>query len=331
VSISEAAWSAALDVLAKAEEPVLACHIGPDGDAMGSTLALALAMRKIGKAPKPSWSEPFGVPKQYAFVPGQELLVSPSKVPGAPEVMWTFDAGSMERLGTLEPVGRAAKNLVVVDHHVTNDNFGTVNLVDPAAAASAVVVYELIRRAGIPLDRDIATLLYLGLVTDTGRFQYRNTSPSVHEMAADLLSHGVAQDEIARLVYDTHPFGYLKLVATALDRAELLGEASLVWTWITRKDLASNNVELEDTEALNDVVRTAAEAEVAAVLKETPEGQFKVSMRSKGSVNVGAICEALGGGGHALAAGFTSAGEDVRAIVDDLAGRLAGAQANDSA
>jgi bifunctional oligoribonuclease and PAP phosphatase NrnA len=328
VSISEDAWSSALDILATAEEPVLACHIGPDGDAMGSTLALALAMQKIGKSPKPSWSEPFGVPKQYAFVPGQELLVPPSRVPESPEVMWTFDAGSMERLGTLEGVGRAAKNLVVVDHHVSNDNFGTVNLVDPQAAASAVVVYELIRRAGIDLDRDIATLLYLGLVTDTGRFQYRNTTPSVHEMAADLLSHGIAHDEIARLVYDTHSFGYLKLLSTALDRAEIIAGASMVWTWITQADLAANQITLEDTEALIDMIRTAAEAEVAAALKETPEGRIKVSMRSKGSVNVGAICEALGGGGHALAAGFTAAGGDARAIVEDLAGRLARAQVN---
>lgn len=322
MSISEAQWSAALDVLATGEAPVLACHIGPDGDAMGSTLALALAMRKIGKSPMPSWSEPFGVPKQYAFVPGQELLVPPPKIPATPEVMWTFDAGSFERLGTLEAIGRAAGKLVVVDHHVSNDSFGTVNLVDAEAAASAVVVYELIKRAGIELDRDIATLLYLGLVTDTGRFQYRNTTPSVHEMAADLLSHGVPQDEISRLVYDTHPFGYLKLVATALDRAEIVEDASLVWTWVTQKDLAANKVQLEDTEALIDVVRTAAEAEVAAVLKETPEGRFKVSMRSKGRVNVGAICEALGGGGHALAAGFTSADGDARSIVGDLAGRL---------
>lgn len=325
MSISEAQWDAALDLLASTQAPVLTCHIGPDGDAMGSTLALALGLRKIGKSPIPSWSEPFGVPKQYAFVPGQDLLVPPAKVPAAPEVMWTFDAGSIERLGTLEPAGRAARNLVVVDHHATNDSFGTVNLIDPKAAASAVLVYELLRRAGIALDKDIATLLYLGLVTDTGRFQYRNTTPSVHEMAADLLSHGVPQDEISRLVYDTHPFGYLKLVSTALDRAELVPKASMVWTFIMQKDLAAHEVGLEDTEALIDVVRTAAEAEVAAVLKETPEGKFKVSMRSKGKANVGAVCEALGGGGHALAAGFTSANGDAQAIIDDLAGRLASA------
>jgi phosphoesterase RecJ-like protein len=285
-------------------------------------LALGMALRKAGKDVIASWgSEPFLVPKHYAFLPGQEVIVPPEAYPAEPDLMITFDAGSFDRLGTLEPNGRAAHVLVVVDHHVSNDEFGTVNLVDSDAAASAVVTYELIRRIGVELDTAIAQNLYTGILTDTGSFKYRNTTPPVHEIAAHLLRFDIGHDDIARIVYDTHPFGFLKLVAVALDRAELRPDASMVWTWITQEDLTRFGLDVEDTEALIDVIRTADEAEVACVLKQGPDGSFKVSLRSKGNANVGRIAEAMGGGGHAFAAGFT-AGRDARGAVDAVAQRL---------
>jgi phosphoesterase RecJ-like protein len=323
MSIDETSWEEALRVLRAPGRVVLACHLGPDGDALGSMLALGLALRAAGREVIASWgSDPFVVPKQYGFLPGLDLATTPDRVPPAPDLMATFDAGSFARLGTLEPNARAARSLVVVDHHASNDSFGTVNLIDPDAAASAVLVYELLGRLGAPLDRDIAACLYTGIVTDTGRFQYRNTTPRIHEIAADLLSYDIAHDTIARLVYDTHPVGYLKVVAAALDRAEVIPDAGMIWTWITQADLAAAGIDLEDTEALIDVVRTAETAEVACVLKENPQGRFKVSMRSKGAVDVGAVCEAFGGGGHRLAAGFTSADGDPRGIVEAIAARL---------
>lgn len=322
MTIPEAAWDAAVAAINRAERPVLACHLGPDGDALGSMLALALALDGRGRKVTASWSEPFDVPKQYAFLPGLHLLSPPADVPAAPDVMVTFDAGSLERLGTLEPHARASGTLVVVDHHRSNDQFGTVNLIDPDAAASAVIVYELLRRLGIGPDASIAACLYAGLVTDTGRFQYRNTTPEVLRIAADLIGYGIEHDAIARRIYDTHPVGYLRVLAVALDRLELIPEASMVWTWIDRRDLETAGIGLDDTEALIDVVRTAETADVACVIKENPDGALKVSMRSKGGADVGAVCEALGGGGHALAAGFTANGSDPRAIARDLAARL---------
>ena len=323
MTISESRWREAISTIEGAKEIVLACHQGPDGDALGSMLALQLALKKTGRDAVASWgSEPFSVPRHYAFLPALDGLTPPEKVPQAPELMITFDCGSYERLGTLEPNARAAKKLVVVDHHVSNDEFGTVNLVDAEVAASAVVAYHLIRRMGIELDRDIATCLYTGLLTDTGSFKYRNTTPEVHEIAADLLSYGIAHDEIARIVYDTHPVGYLKLLSVALERAEVVPEASMIWTWISDEDLRRCTVDMEDTEALIDSVRTADVADVACVLKELGDGTFKVSMRSKGAANVGAVCESFGGGGHALAAGFTANGGDPRGIVTAIAEKL---------
>jgi len=323
VSIGPNDWREALSAIEGAEQIVLACHQGPDGDALGSMLALALALRKRGRETVASWgSDPFVLPRHYAFLPGLDLLSPPSDVPATPELMVTFDCGSIERLGTLEASGRGAKQLVVIDHHVSNDSFGTINLIDPDVAASAVVTYKLIGEMGIPLDRDIAVCLYTGILTDTGSFKYRNTTPEIHHIAADLLSYGIAHDDIARLVYDTHPVGFLKLLALGLERAEVVPGASMIWTWMTQADLERTGVEMEDTEALIDVIRTADVAEVACVLKELRDGTYKVSMRSKGGVDVGAICSSFGGGGHAFAAGFTADREDPRATVEAIVAKL---------
>ena len=323
MSITSNDWREALAAIDDAEQIVLACHQGPDGDALGSMLALALALRKRGRGVVASWgSDPFVVPRHYAFLPGLDLLSPPTNAPAAPELMVTFDCGSIERLGTLEANGRAAKQLVVIDHHVSNDSFGTINLIDPNVAASAVVTYKLIGEMGIPLDRDIAVCLYTGILTDTGSFKYRNTTPEIHHIAADLISYGIAHDDIARLVYDTHPVGFLKVLAVGLERAEVVEDASMIWTWMTQADLERTGVEMEDTEALIDVIRTADVAEVACVLKELRDGTYKVSMRSKGGVDVGAICSSFGGGGHAFAAGFTAEREDPRVTVEAIAAKL---------
>ncbi|MGH2784532.1 MAG: DHH family phosphoesterase, partial [Actinomycetota bacterium] len=136
------------------------------------------------------------------------------------------------------------------------------------------------------------------------------------------LGYGIPHDEIARIVYDTHPAGFLKVLALALERAEVVPDASMIWTWVTRDDLERNGIDPEDTDGLIDVVRTADVAEVAAVLKELPDGTYKVSMRAKSTADVGALCESFGGGGHALAAGFTADGTDPRAIAGSIAERL---------
>jgi phosphoesterase RecJ-like protein len=323
VSIRESEWTDALAAIEGASTIALACHLGPDGDALGSMLALAIALNEQGRDAIASWgSDPFSVPRQYVFLPKLDLISPPSLFPAAPELMITFDAGSFERLGTLEQNARAARSLLVVDHHVSNEHFGTINLVDGSAAASAVIVHELLKRLNVRLDEAIATCLYTGLVTDTGRFQYRNTTPEVHHVAAELLAAGAPHDEITEVVYNTHPVGYLRLASRALERLELRPEASLVWTWVTQQDLSDHKIEMEDIEGLIDLVRTADAADVACVLKEQTDGRFKVSMRSKGGSDVGALCARMGGGGHMLAAGFTSRNGDRGALIDEIASGL---------
>lgn len=299
---------------------MLTCHVDPDGDALGSMLALTIALQGRGIETIASWgSDPFSVPRLYSYLPRLDLLAPPGMVPERPEVMITFDAGSFERLGTLEACARSARTLIVVDHHVSNDHFGRINLVDGDAAASAVLVYDVLERIGITITPDIATCIYTGIVTDTGRFQYQNTTPDVHDMVAGLLRAGARHYDVFEAVYNTHPVGYLKLAAAAIARIQVHPTTGIVWTWITQQDLADHGIQLEDVEALIDLVRTADVADVAAVLKQRSDGRYNVSMRSRGATNVGALCERLGGGGHALAAGFTSANGDPFATIEGIA------------
>jgi bifunctional oligoribonuclease and PAP phosphatase NrnA len=323
-AVTEQDWEAAVTAIAEAGTTVISCHVNPDGDALGSALALHLALAGAGRHAVVSFSEPFVVAPQYQFLAGLDRLTPPDEVPVHADLFICFDAGSLDRLGSLLGAFRGAARTLVIDHHASNTRFGDVNLIDPRSPASAVLCRELLRRLGLPLDRDIATCLYTGLVTDTGRFQYQATTPETHLLAAELLAAGVEQYEVSKAVFETNEIGYLRLIGDCLVRIAQVPEASLVWTSVTQKDLAAHGVDMDQTEGLIDLVRTDAASDVAAVLKEQPDGSYKVSLRSKGATDVGAIATHFGGGGHAFAAGFTAV-EDleatVTALVDVLAGR----------
>jgi phosphoesterase RecJ-like protein len=283
----------------------LACHVTPDGDALGSTLALHQLCLSVGKPSIASWPEPFAVAPHYTYLPGLDLATKPADFPAEPELMVTFDCGSIDRLGELADAARAAGTLIVLDHHVTNDRYGTINVVDPDAAATAVIVHRLAQRLGWGLTRDAAVCLYTGLVCDTGRFQYANTTPEVFSLAAELSAFDLPIASMSRQLFEQHRFAYLQLVAVALERSVLDRPLRFVATWITQADLDRFGIAIEEAEGLIDLVRRTDEADVACVLKETPDGT-KVSLRSTSEVDVSAIAMAFGGGGHRAAAGFTS-------------------------
>jgi phosphoesterase RecJ-like protein len=302
----------------------LACHVEPDGDALGSLLALHHLCRAAGRSSVASWPEPFVVAPHYEYLPGLDTCTKPADFPEEPDVMVTFDCGSIDRLHELGiPAARArdAGRLIVLDHHKTNDHYGSTNVVDPTAAATAVVVRRLAARLGWPLTRDAAVCLYTGLITDTGRFQYEATTPAVFELAAELASFDLPIPSMSRQLFEEHRFGYLKLIACALERAVLDRDLGFVATWVTEADLAAFGVAIQETEGLIDLVRRAKEADVACVLKETPSG-VRVSLRSVGSVDVGGIAAGFGGGGHAFASGFTAVGT-VASVLDDIKAALA--------
>ncbi len=302
----DSALQRAAHTISTARQTALACHVSPDGDALGSMLGLFHVLRAAGHDVIASFPSPFVVAPHYLELPGLDLLVKPDEFPIEPDVMVTFDCGSRARLGDLEPAAQAARELIVVDHHVSNDLYGTINLVEPTAAASASVVQRLIDELGLPLDRDAAVCLYAALVCDTGRFQYDSTTPAVFEFARRLTEFDVPVARLSRALFEEHRFAYLRLIGDALDRAELVREQRFVWTAITQDMLERHGVTLEETEGLIDIVRRASEAEVACVLKEEEDGTIRVSLRSLGDIDVCRIAIAHGGGGHRFAAGFTS-------------------------
>jgi phosphoesterase RecJ-like protein len=299
----------------------LACHVNPDGDALGSMLALHHVLRRHGIASVASFSEPFVVAPHYRELPGLDLLIPPGEFPDTPDVMVTFDCGSLRRLGDLELAAKAARELVVIDHHLSNDRYGTINVIDERAAASGVVVRELVRTLGFELDRDAAVCLYAALVCDTGRFQYESTTAEVFDLARELVEFDIPIPSLSRTLFEEHRFAYLQLLAAVLERAQLVLEQRFVWTVVTREDLDGFGVTMDEVEGLIDIVRRTREAEVTAVLKVDSDGSVRVSLRSLGDVDVCAIAQSMGGGGHRFAAGFTAPGPP-EAIIAQLRAAL---------
>lgn len=327
--ISEAAWDEAVAAVRDARRVLLVGHVAPDGDALGSALAVGLALQHSDADVHVEVSfgdDPFVVPANLASLPGLDLLVAPDKV-DAPDVVLSFDASSVDRLGCLRDLAESASHLIAVDHHASYDGFGSIHLVDTSAPATAVLAEQLIDRLGLSVDADVAANLYTGLVTDTGSFRYAGTTSQTLAFAGRLLDTGIRFDLIARELFDTVPFAYLGLLGRALDRAVLEPDAAgglgLVWTVVPAADRRSAGLALDMVEPVIDSVRKAGEAEVAVVVKEDDEGVLKVSLRSKGSIDVSQVAVVLGGGGHRYAAGYTATTVDVEQLVARLRELLA--------
>lgn len=299
---------------------VLATHVLPDGDAVGSVLALGIALRGMGKNVVATWSGRMEIPEQYSFLPGQELLAAAADIPAAPALLVALDCGSRERLGTVEKQFKKAALTINIDHHRNNTEYGSINAVWPDAPATCEIIYELCGEMGVKIGRDIAENLYTGLVTDTGRFQYTNTNEKAFKMAADLVSLGVDPSRVFRHVYENSTYKKLKLAGLALSKTVLDLDLGLIYTVITKEDFANTGASVEDTENLIDFLRAVAGIDAAAVFKET-EGGLRISLRSTGVVDVGEIAESKGGGGHRLAAGYNGTGA-IEDAVQDLRNKL---------
>lgn len=282
-------------------------------------LGLAIAASNAGKEVVAAFGSPFVIPPSLSFLP-TGLLVPPGDFPESPELMVVLDAGSTERLGELGSPASKAGTLVVIDHHVTNEGFGQISVVDPTAAATGELVYAILRELDWKITPEVAMCLLTALVTDTGRFTYSNTTPETLRIGADLVEAGAEPSVIGRHVYEEQPFGYLKAVGTAMDRAVVDSDLRVVSTWITHEDLDRAGIEWSDTDNLIDLLRLALEADTAVLAKGHKDGRVKVSLRSRGETDVGGLAAAMGGGGHRLAAGFTVEDE-----IETVLGRVLGA------
>ncbi|HVK22891.1 MAG TPA: bifunctional oligoribonuclease/PAP phosphatase NrnA [Actinokineospora sp.] len=306
----------AAEVLRSATDVTLLGHVNPDADALGSALALALGLRTRGARVRVAFGAPDSISDSLRALDPADLLVPAAEVPEAPATLVVLDCGSERRLGPLANRVAATKaaggRVLVIDHHVDTPLFGTDHVLDEQAEATAVLVAALLDELGIPLDADMATCVYAGVLTDTGSF--RRAKPSTHRLAARLIEAGARPDAIARS-FDEHPFEWLGMLSTVLGRAQRVPDAAgglgLVYAVVTIDDLAG--LRPEDVEGVIDLLRATADAEVAAVAKELEPGVWTVSLRAVGAVDVRAAAVRLGGGGHRLAAGFTAHGsaEDV--------------------
>jgi phosphoesterase RecJ-like protein len=320
--------AAVVEVLAAAARSgatvVLSGHVQPDADALGSTLALAEGLRRCGARVVATFPEPFVLPASLGWLPGADQLVPPASVPADVDVFVSLDAASTGRLGALAALLDSAACSVVVDHHASNPGFGMVRLIDPQAAATVVLVAALLDGLGVALDEPLGTCLYAGLAADTGSFRFGNTAPGTHELAARLLRTGIDHAAISQRLFDTAPFGWLGLLSAVTGRAVLDRQtgAGVVWTWSTTAEAREHGVAADQLEALVDVVRATAEADVACVLKGQDDGSWVVSMRSRGATDLSRVAMALGGGGHRAAAGYSSA-LDLDATVEQLRAALA--------
>jgi phosphoesterase RecJ-like protein len=316
------ALNRAAEALEAADEVALACHINPDPDALGSMLGLSVFLRSRGKKTVCSYgNQPFEHPRWVGVLPGADALVEPANFPKAPATMVTLDCASKDRLGSLVPHADRAQTVVWIDHHVSNEGLGTIPVIDPKASSTAEIVLRLMQRMGDDIPPEAAACLYAGIVTDTGRFQYDSTSPETLRLAAELRRLPFDHARLAQAMFEDNSLSYLRVLATALSRLEHVPDADLVWTYVTQADVAKEGITLADTDDLIDVIRTAREADVACVIKEQRDGRLKVSFRSRGNADLAKIAARHGGGGHRLAAGYTSKSgleETVRELVRDL-------------
>ena len=286
---------------------LLTTHEGPDGDALGSMLALHHILKGLGKDSVMFLAaKEFPLPVEYRFLPLEEVFHEPP-ADLVDRVVVFLDCGNIDRM-PVDWLRRDDSRILNVDHHHDNTRFGDVNVVDTEASSTAEIVFRLAGELGVELTPEIASALYVGLVTDTGRFMYENTDESAHRMAAALIDAGVDVNDIYRRLYERVPIEKLRLVARALEKIERVDDGRLTLTHLAAEDYRATGASEVLTEGIIDFVRAVEGTLVAAMIREKSEGPSrKVSLRSvDGSVDVSRIAREMGGGGHARAAGFST-------------------------
>lgn len=288
---------------------LVVAHENPDGDALGSLLALTLGLRALGKDAEMFLSQPGPIPAEYRFLDldgiGNEPPADLSE-----RVLLAVDCANTKRIAEDDTVVDGAARVVDIDHHHDNSRFGDVNLIVDDASSTAEIVRDILRKLDVELTPQIAQALYVGLVTDTGRFQYTNTTPKSLRLAAELVEAGADVHGVFRHVYESVQFAKLKLLARALERAQLFEGGRLVVSYLLKDDFGDVGAEEPYSEGIIDHLRSVEGSEMVALIREPPRNEGparRVSLRSShDEVDVSAIARELGGGGHRQAAGFSS-------------------------
>ncbi len=283
------------------DDILLIAHVSPDGDTLGSCFALYGALVGLGKNAQVVCEDP--VPAIYRFLPFSEQLVQPEKARPVDAVI-CVDCADAARAGSCEPLFRAAKHTLNIDHHGTNARYAQENFVQ-RAGATGELIYNVLISLKVSITKNIASCLYAAITTDTGNFSYSNTTPDTLRIAAELLDVGIDLPYLNRCLFRTVPYHKIRLHALAVMKARLYGHGRVGMSLITQEDMRACGASGEDAEGIIDQIRDIDTVEVAALLRESTDGLIRVSLRGKSSADVSRIATRFGGGGHRLAAGCT--------------------------
>jgi bifunctional oligoribonuclease and PAP phosphatase NrnA len=285
-----------LEEIGRRDRFLLTSHARPDGDAVGSALACWQILRCMGKQAQVVMSDP--VPAIYRLLPYSDCVLQASRINNGFEAAIILECDSVQRTRLQ---GLDNRFLINIDHHSSARPFAHVNWIDPHACATAEMVYRLARQAGVPISPEIATCLYTAVLTDTGSFSFVGTSESTFSLARELVLCGADPARIAQGVYFSHPTSKMRLLGSAL--SNLHREGNITWMWVTREQMERAAALDEDCEGLVNYALAIEGVEVAIFFRELADHRYRVSLRSKGAVNVSTLAEYFGGGGHVCASG----------------------------
>jgi phosphoesterase RecJ-like protein len=314
--MSSSTFAEIAKVLREKQTFAVLSHVRPDGDALGSQLAMALTLKKLGKDVH-VWNED-GMLEKYSFLPRAELLTKPPGTPENVDVLIALDTAIQNRMGTAqESVGKSVI-CINIDHHPSNPRYGDMVYVDATSPATGQIIFELLKAGSFPIDGDIAENLFVAISTDTGSFQYSNTTARTFEIAAELIRAGVNVGRVSQQLYENYPRRRTELLRELLRTMRFDAEGRVASFSLSMQTAADLGVLPEDNEGLIDHLRAIHGVIVAVFFEELPDGKVRVSMRSKDeAVDVCAICQKFGGGGHTLAAGAR-----VRGSLDEVKQRV---------
>ncbi|MBR4434880.1 MAG: bifunctional oligoribonuclease/PAP phosphatase NrnA [Clostridia bacterium] len=290
--------------ISEGERFTLLSHISPDGDTLGSALALRLLLKRLGKTVEAVCANP--VPKIYSFMPGADEVILPEDAKGYERVI-SVDCADTPRFGRAISLFSQAERTAAIDHHITNPHYAETNLVVADASATAEIMHALYLRMGVEIDRDAATCLYTGLVTDTGNLSYSNTTANTLRIIADFVEKKLVDvSELNRLIYRNVPYAKTRVQGFVVSNIQLECDGMFAYATLTQAQMKSYGATNEDCEGIIDCVRDIDSVRIAAFVRESADGSYKVSLRSKGVGDVGRIAALHGGGGHEKAAGYTA-------------------------
>ncbi|WP_187648067.1 DHH family phosphoesterase [Nitrosophilus labii] len=304
-------YKEAYEVIKNSKSIVLISHINPDGDALGSSLALLPVLKKMNKKVRVV-NVTKNLPSNLDFLPGFKEVKR--ELPKNYDLIISFDCGSFDRLG----IETKEAKLINFDHHISNTRYGDINLIEPDFSSTGEVVYKFLKENGIEIPKESALCIYTAVVSDTGFFQYESVNERVFLMASELVKLGVEPDFVAKMLNEREPLSKIRLIAKILDTLTLYLDAKVAVVKLTQKMLKETGANISHAENASNMARSLATVEVGVLLREEEDGRIKVSLRSKNYVDVSKIAKMFDGGGHKRAAGFTSRYSEFESVLKEL-------------